>query len=101
MEWMPAIVAYVVTLGIHALMNRSELRDPEKAKRYQVLPIHYKLACWCGILPMLFAVPLALVFALDCEQLACALMPPFLGLVAYAALEIACVPIYRKHGLWK
>jgi hypothetical protein len=98
MEWMPAIIAYIVSLGVYALMKRNELRDPDKAQRYQVLPIHYKLACWCGVLPMLFAAPLALVFALDSKEFA--MMPPFLGLVGYASLEIACVPIYRKHGLW-
>ena len=53
MEWLPAIVAYLVSLAVYALMKRRELAaDPAKAQRYRVLPLHLKLACWCGVLPM-------------------------------------------------
>lgn len=98
MEWLPAIIAYVVSLGAYALSKRQELRDPTKAQRYRVLPIHYKLACWCGVLPLLAAIPLALLFVFHSPTLAS--IAPVLGLIAYVSLEIACVSIYRKHGLW-
>ena len=99
MEWLPAIVVYLVSLAVYAFMKRRELAtDPAKAQRYRVLPLHFKMACWCGVLPLIAAIPLALFFVFDAPYLAA--LSPFVGLAAFAGLEIACVPVYRRHGLW-
>lgn len=100
MEWLPAIVVYVFSLAVYAFMKRRELAaDQAKAQRYRVLPLHLKLACWCGVLPLIAAVPLAFLFVFDAPYLA--VLSNIIGLAAFAGLELACVPVYRRHGLWK
>ena len=99
MQWFPALVVYVVAGASYALMQQRDFkRNPDKARRYQVLPLQYKLACGLVVLPTIVAVPLILLFVVDRPYLA--LAAHVLGLVAYAGLEIACVSVYRRHGLW-
>jgi hypothetical protein len=99
MEWLPALIGYGVAAAAHALMQkRAFARDPAKAQRYAVLPLHYKFACWCLVLPLIVAVPLALW--LVCDSPYFAVLAHGLGLAAFAGLEIACVSVYRRHGLW-
>lgn len=99
MDWLPALVVYVIAAATHAFMQKREFeRDPAKARRYEVLPLHYKLACWFVVLPMIVAVPLVFLFVFGWPYLAAA--ANVLGLTAFAGLEIACVSVYRRHGLW-
>jgi hypothetical protein len=99
MLWLPGLIAYAAVLVVYLPMNRREIeRDPAKAERYRVLPLPYKMACWMGILPLFSAVPLILLFVGGSAVLATA--APMIGLVAYLGLEIACIRVYRRHGLW-
>lgn len=99
MLWLPGLIAYAVVLVVYLPMNRRELeRDPAKAERYRALPLPYKMVCWLGILPLFSAVPLILLLVGGSPVLATA--APMIGLVAYLGLEIACVRVYRKCGLW-
>jgi hypothetical protein len=99
MKWLLALIAYVVVAAAHALLQKREFaRDSAKARRYAVLPLRYKLACWCVVLPLIVAAPLVLWFVYELPSLA--LLAHVTGLAAFAALEIACVSVYRRHGLW-
>ena len=81
------VLAYVLALGIVAIMNSWEFkRRPEKRRRYQALPISYKVTCWLVVVP-LFAGTL----------LEGMLFVP--ALVSFALLEGACTRWYRKAGL--
>ena len=87
LAWFP--VGYLVAACALAWMNRREFkRSPEKGVRYRKLPLRYKLACWVGVLPA-FLLTIFLHPALS-----------LVGLVGFAALEIACVRWYRRSGLW-
>lgn len=99
MEWIPALIVYVVAAMAHGLMQRRDFRrNPEKAQRYSVLPVRYKLACWLLVLPSITALPLVLWLVYDFLYLA--VVAQVMGLVGFAALEIACVSVYRRRGLW-
>lgn len=99
MEWLPALVVYVAVAAAYALMQGREFaRDPAKAQRYAVLPLHYKLIGWCLVLPLIVAVPMVLWLVFDSPYWA--VLAHVLGLAALAGLEIACVAVYRRHGLW-
>lgn len=99
MEWLPALVVYVVAAAVHALMQRREFaRDPAKAHRYAVLPLRYKLTCWCLVLPLIVAVPMVTWLVFNSPFLA--VLAHALGLAAFTGLEIACVSVYRRNGLW-
>ncbi|WP_218042558.1 hypothetical protein [Steroidobacter gossypii] len=99
MEWLPALVVYVIAVAAYALMQRRQFaRDLAKVQRYTVLPLHYELACWCLVLPLIVAVPLILWMVFDSPYLAA--LAHVLGLGAFAGLEIACVSVYRRNGLW-
>ena len=90
MEHLPfAIPLYVVILlGVYWMNKREFARSPEKGVRYKALPLIYKCVCWFGIIPLMVAsILIHLAFS-------------FLGLILYAALEIACVTWYRKNGYW-
>ena len=59
----PGIDVYVVAVASYALMQQRDFkRNPDKARRYQVLPLQYKLAYGLVVLPMIVAVPLILLF---------------------------------------
>lgn len=98
MLWLPGLIAYAVVFVVYLLMKHRELGgDSAKAERYRVIPLPYKMACWLGILPLFSAVPLILLFA---GSPVFAAASPMIGLIAYLGLEIACIRIYRKCGLW-
>jgi hypothetical protein len=81
-----ALVYAAIFLAV-ALLNRREFRrSPEKGQRYKALPVVYKLACWCLVIPLFAA---GVVFH-----------PAFLliSFVSFATLEGACVRWYRKAG---
>lgn len=81
------LLAYLVLLGSHAMLNRSEFRQsPEKGHRYRLLPLGYKLSCWLLVAP-------------QCAAIA---VWPWLtvpSVISYLALESACIRWYRKAGL--
>jgi hypothetical protein len=80
--------AYLLVLGAGLLISRSERRrSPDKCKRYEALPVAYKLACWCLVSPLYAAAVIEGAFVL-------------LGIIAHLVLEAACVRWYRKAGLW-
>ena len=84
-----ALFALVYALSLLAVagMNIYEFkRAPEKGKRYRLLPVRYKFACWFIVVP-LFA---GIVFE-------GALFIP--AILAFMLLEAACVRWYRKSGL--
>jgi|AZII01.1.fsa_nt_gi hypothetical protein len=98
MEWLPALILYVVAAAAHGLMQRRDFgRNPAKAQRYAVLPIRYKLACWFLVLPAIAALPLVLWLVYESPFLA--VLAHVGGLIGFAALEVACVSVYRRHGL--
>jgi hypothetical protein len=81
------MLTYATGLGIYALLNKREFRrSPEKGTRYRALPLHYKLACWCGVIPLLVAsfFSHAAFFAA--------------GFMGFIVLEGLCVRWYRKNG---
>ena len=99
MEWLPTIVAYAVGLLVALHFKRRQLvGDPAKAARFRVVPLHYKLACCLIVIPLFSAAPVALIYPIGLGYLA--LFPWVLGFAAHVCLEMACVPAYRKHGLW-
>lgn len=86
---LPALF-YVALLAVVLLLNRHEFaRSPEKAERYRLLPIGYKLACWFGVIPLLVAA----LFVHGAFMLA--------ALLSWALLEHACVRWYVKAGLFR
>jgi len=98
MEWIPALIVYVVAGLVHALVQRRDLRrSPDKARKYAVLPVFYKLACWFLVLPTISALPLVLWLVYDSPYLA--VLAHVIGLIGFAALEISCVAVYRRRGL--
>ena len=100
MEWIPALIVYGVAAIAHRLMQRQDFRrSPEKAQRYAVLPVRYKLACWVLVMPAIVALPLVLWLVFESPYLS--VVAHVAGLIGFAALEIACVSVYRRHGLWK
>ena len=99
MEWLPTIVAYVLGLLTALYFKHRELaKDPYKAARFKIVPFHYKLACCLVVIPLFSAVPVALIYPLNLGYIS--LFPLVLGFAAHVLLEIACVPVYRRHGLW-
>ena len=99
MHWLPAIIAYALGLLIAVYFKRRQLAgDPYKAARFRVVPLHYKLVCCLVVVPLFSAAPVALIYPLG--HGAIALLPWVLGYAAHVGLEIACVPVYRRHGLW-
>jgi len=80
-------ITYAAALMVLFLINVREFkRSPEKGRRYEALPLGYKLACWFFVVP-LFAGTIIEGF----------LFIP--ALVSFALLEGACVRWYRKSGL--
>lgn len=99
MELLVAAAIYLAALGVFYAEKRKELANsPEKMRRYDVLPWQHKLACWAGVLPMITALPTALLLKFDAPFLA--VLSCVVGAIAFTCLEIACVSHYRKHGLW-
>ena len=99
MQWLPAIVAYFVGLAVAVYFKRRQLMaDPAKAERFSVVPFHYKLVCCLVVVPLFSAAPVALIYPLGLGYLA--LLPWVPGYIANVCLEIACVSVYRRHGLW-
>lgn len=81
------LAAYALVALVHAATNRSDFkRNPEKAARYRLLPLPYKLCCWFGVQPLLASAVLESAASI-------------LGLVSWFLLEAACVSWYRKHQL--
>jgi hypothetical protein len=79
---------YAAVMLLQAWMSRREFRrDPEKAARYEALPLVYKLACRFGVMPLLAAVVFHEAW-------------PVVGLVFFFVLESACLRWYRKAGLY-
>jgi hypothetical protein len=80
-------LVYASALGILFLINAREFKlSPDKGRRYQALPLRYKLGCWFVVLPL---------FAGTVFQPAL-----FLGAIAaFTILEAACVRWYRANGL--
>lgn len=87
-DWLMFFGAYAIVLLVVRMLNAKEFRrNPEKAARYRVLPLGYKLLCWLLVIPLF----------------AGAIIKPVLGLLALVAfmfLESACVRWYRRAGLW-
>ena len=82
------LIAYTSAMLLAVLLRKREFKDhPEKAKRYDALPLAYKLACWLMVLPLLAATVAHEGFGI-------------LGLVFFFLLEAACVRWYRKAGLY-
>ena len=99
MEWTLVIAAYVIQLIIVTLIQNKEFkRDSHKKQRYDVLPLHYKLACVLGVQPLGF--PLVLASFVIFQSPTLALVSVFLFPIAYITLDLASVNFYRKHGLW-
>ncbi|MGN6227736.1 MAG: hypothetical protein ACTHNM_09890 [Dyella sp.] len=80
-------VTYAAMLGVNAWINRREFgRCPEKGERYKALPLPYKLACWCGVIPLF----VGSIFTSA---------PLFLAaFLSFALLQGACVRWYEKNG---
>ncbi|MEW6762951.1 MAG: hypothetical protein AB1437_19205 [Pseudomonadota bacterium] len=79
---------YAAVMLLHAWMRRREFRrHPEKAARYEALPLGYKLACRFAVMPLLAAGVFHEAW-------------PVVGLVFFFVLESACLRWYRKAGLY-
>lgn len=89
-SWLPVVafsVAYAIVLGVDWALSAREYRtSPEKAARYRVLPLRYKLACRLIVAPLLAGTVLHAGWA-------------FAGLVGVFLLQNACVRWYQKAGL--
>jgi hypothetical protein len=82
------LIAYIGAILFTALSNWGDFRKhPDKACRYQALPLGYKLTCWLGVLPLMAAMTMHGAFG-------------FAGFVVLFLLEAACVRWYRKAGLY-
>lgn len=81
------IVLYLAVFANNYFSNRREFKQhPDKARRYQALPLRYKLACRVIVMP-LFAATVFLLWA------------GLFALIAMFLLEAACMRWYRQHGL--
>lgn len=79
---------YAAVMLLHAWMSRREFRrHVEKAARYRALPLAYKLACRCVVMPLIAGVVFHAAWLVA-------------GLVVFFVLESACVRWYRKAGLY-
>lgn len=84
--WLLFAAAYLVAFVAYLCTSRLEFkRSPEKGKRYRALPVGYKLACWFGVIPLFAGTAVNPL-----------LFPA--AVVAFMAVEAACVRWYRKAG---
>lgn len=82
------LLAYLSAMLLAAVLRKREFKEhPEKAKRYDALPLAYKLICWLMVLPLLAATVAHAGFGL-------------FGLICFFLLEASCVRWYRKAGLY-
>lgn len=84
--WLLFAAAYLIALVASFITSRLEFkRSPEKRRRYRALPLGYKLACWFGVIPLFAGTAVNPALFLT-------------AVVAFMALEAACVRWYRKAG---
>jgi hypothetical protein len=82
------LLAYTGAILLTALLHWGEFKKrPDKACRYQALPLAYKGTCWLGVLPLMAATTVHGAFG-------------FAGFVMFFLLEAACIRWYRKAGLY-
>jgi len=100
MDYLYAVIAiHLVVLVLHTTVQRVELRQsPEKASRYRLLPLKYKLTCNLLVLPIYTAAISSMALLENWWKL--------LGVAIYLAalyctvlIEIGCMEWYRREGL--
>lgn len=89
------LAVYLVISSIVFFTDKRELKScTDKEKRYQALPIRFKLCCWLVIQPMI-AIALASFFT-DADHFYFMLF----AIVIYVILENNVIKWYRKNGLF-
>jgi hypothetical protein len=72
-------------------------RDPDKAARWQVLPLRFKFACWFGVTP-LFAIGIVLLGILKGYAALAGLGIIAVAWICMVVLEGRVVSWYRANG---
>jgi uncharacterized protein YqhQ len=95
-------VVYVAALGAAYFLNRRELElDPDKAKRYSALPLHYKAGCWFVIVPLCVAFVLVPLQGQGWLGVLASVALFIAALSAMIGLKVLCVRWYRQNGFFE